>query len=244
MSRATSLPAVAVSAEHGRFRQARAGLADGQESRPEVMPPLRNAMGFVDGEKTHLLVFEQGQEVGIGQALRRREDDLRGAGSERGLGGADLLGGHAAVQLERGDAALAQLVALVLHQGDERRDDDRDAWQQQGRQLVAKRFAGTRGHEGQRRSARQHVGDDLLLAGAQMLQPEGPTQHARHARERGRISLDAWHVEGGGCGNGEGPPAPPKATTVPGLLALEWAHGLLHRRAETFSRSPCPTPRP
>ena len=117
----------------------------------------------------------------LGEALGRREDDLRRAGGDRLLGGVDLVGGDGAVQLERSDAALAQLVALVLHQRDQRRDDERRSRQQQGRKLVAERLAGAGRHHRQGRLARHHVGDRRVLSFAQPLQPEGVAKDARQA---------------------------------------------------------------
>ena len=42
-----------------------------------------------------------------------------------------------------------QAVNLVLHQGDERRDDHRDPAEEHRRQLIAERLAAPRGHQNQ-----------------------------------------------------------------------------------------------
>ena len=65
-----------------------------------------------------------------------------------------------------------QLIDLVLHQRDQRRDDQRQAVQHQGRQLVAEAFAAAGGHDAQAVASGQHGGDDLLLPGAEGAQPE------------------------------------------------------------------------
>ena len=56
---------------------------------------------------------------------------------------------------------------LILHQGDQWRDDDRQAVQEQAGQLVAERLAGPRGKEGERTAAGQQRPDHLLLSGAE-----------------------------------------------------------------------------
>ena len=121
----------------------------------------------------------------IGEALGCREDDLRRARGERRFGRAELVGGDAAVELDGGDAELAQLVALILHQRDQRRDDQRRSRQEQGGQLIAKRLAGAGRHHRERRLAGHHMADHRLLAVAQALQAEGLAQQAREARAPG-----------------------------------------------------------
>ena len=60
-----------------------------------------------------------------------------------------------------------QLIDLVLHQGDQRRDDQRQPVQHQGRQLVAEAFAAAGGHDAQAIASCQHGRNDLLLAVAE-----------------------------------------------------------------------------
>ena len=54
-------------------------------------------------------------------------------------------------------------IHLVLHQGDERRDDDRHTVHQECRQLVAQRFASAGRHQHESILALQHVADHRLL---------------------------------------------------------------------------------
>ena len=83
-------------------------------------------------------------------------------------------------------AGLRQLVDLVLHQRDQRRDDHRTAGQREGGQLVAQRFASAGRHDGEGGPVRQHVRDHGLLAGAQLRQAEDAPQRAvqRHPLRR------------------------------------------------------------
>jgi hypothetical protein len=131
--------------QDGRAAESLDGAADLEEGRAEVMAPLRDAMRFIDDEQARALARHHGDEVRVGEALGRREDDLRLAARDGCLGGAALVGRHGAVELNRLDAELAQLVALILHQRDQRRDDKRGAGSQQGRQLIAERLAGAGG---------------------------------------------------------------------------------------------------
>ena len=60
-------------------------------------------------------------------------------------------------------SGLQQGVHLILHQRDERRDDDRDAVTQQGGDLVAQRLAAAGGHDHQGVAVAGHVIDDRFL---------------------------------------------------------------------------------
>ena len=146
-----------------------------QRQRPvfgaEVVPPLAHAVRFVDGEKTQLPArvqrIQQLQKARRGHALGRgvqQRDVPRQQLPLHGLGLAPVLRG---IEEAGGHASFVQRVHLVLHEGDERRDDQRDAapgpLAGDGRNLVAQRFAAARGHEHQRVAAARDVFDDVLL---------------------------------------------------------------------------------
>ncbi|MPN55541.1 hypothetical protein SDC9_203225 [bioreactor metagenome] len=61
---------------------------------------------------------------------------------------------------------LYQCAHLIFHQRDQRADHNGDAGQQQGRQLVADRFAGARGHNAHRVATGKQLVNNGLLAGA------------------------------------------------------------------------------
>jgi hypothetical protein len=71
------------------------------------------------------------------------------------------------VQSGRPDAAPVQLVNLILHQRDERRDDQRRAGQEKCRQLKAERLSGTRRHDGQQVVTLDDRLDELSLSVAE-----------------------------------------------------------------------------
>src|SRR5262249_37893506 len=68
------------------------------------------------------------------------------------------------VERPRGNRSPIELVHLILHQRDQGRDDDRDARQKHGWELVAQRLAGPCRHHGQHVASAEHGVDDACLA--------------------------------------------------------------------------------
>ena len=137
---------------------------------PEVMTPFGNAMGLVDGDQGQADSRDQVSKGFAGGALRRDIDQVQLARLELldrlgavGIGGGERRGPNP----ERLGGA-----DLVVHQGDERRDDERDTLPGQGRHLVAKRLAGSGRHHRQRVAARHDPADHLLLDAAEVLEAE------------------------------------------------------------------------
>ena len=132
------------------------------------MAPLGDAMGFVDGEEG-----ERDLPEPLGGAVH--EGALGGDVHEAVFAGDGFLLQFAAVgfddgavQEDGGDAHLAELRDLVLHQGDERRDDDGGAiFLQHGGKLVAQGFAAAGGHDDADVAAGGECADDLFLARAE-----------------------------------------------------------------------------
>ena len=90
---------------------------------PEVVPPLGYAVSLVNGDETELQGVEEVAEPGEGDALGGSVQDVEPAVVRLHLYPANLGVGHRAVDEVGGDATLLQGVDLVLHQGDQRRDD-------------------------------------------------------------------------------------------------------------------------
>ena len=96
----------------------------------------------------------------------------------------------------RTHSGLQKRVDLVLHQRDQRRNDDPHPRTQQGRNLVAQRLAAAGGHQHQRIAAVRHVLDDLLLLPAEggiaenalqdVVGKHGGAECRRSGREKGR----------------------------------------------------------
>ena len=111
--------------EHGRRAERAYRAADLQIGRPKVVAPLRYAMRLVDHDEFDGLVLQFSDEIGIRKALGRREDELGATVLQRRLGRGLLFRVLRAIERDRTDACVVQLVDLVLHQGDQRRDDQR-----------------------------------------------------------------------------------------------------------------------
>ena len=67
---------------------------------------------------------------------------------------------------------LSEPVDLILHQGDERRDDDREVVAQQGRKLIAERLAGARRHDHQHVAPGERRIASRMLAAAELPEAE------------------------------------------------------------------------
>ena len=114
------------------------------------MAPLREAVRLVDGDHRDGLLVEDVLEVAGVEPLWCDVDELvpalcNGRKARVGLGE-----GERAVDVGGGDALLDEGVDLILHQGDQRRDDEREAWEDQRRNLEADGFARARRHGGER----------------------------------------------------------------------------------------------
>ena len=217
MSSITASVAVAVSASTGGLPSARQRRGDLEVGRAEVVAPLRDAVRLVDDEEATGCARRASRNRGVDEPLGRGEDDARGAGGDApSPRPRSRPRRRELLSCDGGDAELAQLVALVLHQRDQRRDDERGAGQVQRGQLVAQRLAGAGRHDRERRLARQHVLDHRCLALAQVPEAEGAAQQLREALSpgRGRRSIGSGatrrrrHGEGRGRhGQGQGGPA-------------------------------------
>ena len=142
----------------------------------EIVAPLRDAVGFVDGDQGGLALGEHLGKAGDAEALGRDEEELQGAVEvvDAGLarGGAVAAG----VDALHGEVALLELGDLIFHEGDQRADDQRGAAARDGGQLVAERLAGAGGHDQQHVAAVDDGLADGFLAGAEGGEAEGGLQ--------------------------------------------------------------------
>ena len=143
----------------------------------EVMPPFAQAVGLVDREERDLALLDGGAEAGVAEALGRHQHEPAGAVGERSQHRVGLTRGQRGVEhARRAMSRRCQRIALVAHQGDERRDHDRQPVESQARELVAERLARARGHHDERVASREGRLDGLLLPGAKRLVPEQAVQ--------------------------------------------------------------------
>ena len=149
MSRRTLSVAVAVSAIVGRVAQHAAEVAQPSVIGAEVVPPLADAVGLVDRQQPQFHGPHRFQEAAAAEPFGHDVDQAELA--RRHAVQPLVLLGHRqrAVDERGGDAAGLQLIDLVLHQRDQRRDDERQPVQRQRRQLVAEALAAAGGHDAQ-----------------------------------------------------------------------------------------------
>lgn len=149
--------------------------------RPEVVPPLRDAVRLVDREQRDLAPVQQAQRRLDPQPLRRQIEQIQLTGQELGLHQPPLVHVLRRVQESGPHPERPQRVHLVLHQRDQRRHDDPDPVPYEGRDLVAQRLAAAGRHEYQRVAAGDHMIDDLLLLAAEGVVAEDAVQYVEGA---------------------------------------------------------------
>ncbi len=152
---------------------------------PEVVPPLGHAVRLVDGEKRDLATVEQSQRRLRPQAFRRQVEQVKLPREERRLDQPALAGVLRGIEDARPHAEDGQGVDLILHERDERRDDDARSGAHERGNLVAQRLAATGRHEHERVAAGDDVIDDLPLAVTERLVAEDAPQHARRLADLG-----------------------------------------------------------
>ncbi len=147
----------------------------------EVVAPLGDAVRLVDGEQRQLRAREQRQRPLLQQPLGRDIEDIEAARGDAAFERRLLAIVERRVEERGPDADLGQRLHLVLHQRDQRRDDDAGAGSNESRDLVAQRLAAAGRHQRQRIAAGDHGGDDVGLMRAELPEPEHVGQHLLRA---------------------------------------------------------------
>jgi len=155
---------------------------------PEIMPPLGDAVGFVNGKEGDLHLLQPLQEGIAHQTFRRHIEQLQLAVVQPRQHLACLAFGKGGVVAGRGNAVGYEGVHLVLHQRDQRGDDDADAGTVQGRDLVAERLAAAGRHQDKGVLPADQPVDDLLLQGAEGVVTEDGLQGLAGRGHRGRVT--------------------------------------------------------
>ncbi|OPZ87627.1 MAG: hypothetical protein BWY76_00366 [bacterium ADurb.Bin429] len=155
----------------------------------KIVPPLRNAVRLVYGEKSEGTARKQRQRAVGEQALGRDVKKIEGARFHLLLHPLRFRRGERGVEKGGARAKLAQRAHLVLHKGDERRDDYPHAGTQQRGQLIAQRFAPASGHQHEGIAAGEHPADDRFLLPAKAVVAEDAPQHVAHL-----VGLFLWQA--------------------------------------------------
>ena len=137
--------------------------ADFQIIRAEIIAPLRDAVRLVHDDVAEGQDLQVRLEQRRAQALRRDVQELEipvGSVVERSV---HLPPVHAGVDGQGADAPGGEVLHLVFHQGDQRRDHERKPFLHQGGHLEAHRFAPARGQDGQHVATLGRRRNDLFL---------------------------------------------------------------------------------
>ena len=169
--------------DRGRLAQHPAEVSEAGVVGPEVVPPLADAVGLVDRQQLQPHRPDRLQEAAAAKAFGHDVDQLVLACRHPVQARAQLGHRERAVDQRHRQPQGLELIDLVLHQGDQRRDHQRQAIEHQGGQLVAKALAAAGGHHAQTVLAGQNGRDDLFLPGAERTKPE-PRQVRFQVRAR------------------------------------------------------------
>ena len=147
---------------------------------PEVVPPLRDAVGLVDHEQADPRGAHPLEEAGGGEPLGGHVEEpqlaRQGPLQGRGVGARVLLCVDQRHTLA--EAAGAQRLHLVLHERHQRRDHDREVVTQEAGKLVAERLARPGGHDHEHVPARQRRLAGLALPGPELGEAEELVQRS------------------------------------------------------------------
>ena len=125
MSSRTAGVAVAVKREHGRIAERCDDAAERQVRGAEIVPPLADAVRFVDHEQRNLIVCRIAMNASSSSFSGVTKTILIAPEAMRSTRARFLIFGERRVERDDvGDAELAQHVELILHQRDQRADDD------------------------------------------------------------------------------------------------------------------------
>jgi hypothetical protein len=129
---------------------------------------------FVDGEQVDAGAAQALGEAGVGEALGGDVEQGGAALHEVEVALVLLFAGEVGVDEGRGDAGSLEAFDLVLHEGDERGDDERAAGLERGED-VAEALAAAGGHDGEHVAGGEGA-EDVGLAVAKVGEAEGVAQ--------------------------------------------------------------------
>ena len=173
-------------------RHAREALAQRGELavfRTEVVPPFADAVRFIDGDLRHLPLAQIVEKARQHQPLGGGVEQLVLPLPQAAQASARVIRSERGVEKSGRDSARRELVHLILHQRDERRDDDRQTITQQGWELKAERLSAARGQQREDVAARERIGNDLLLKRSEGLVTEDAFERGKQGRHWGKFQV-------------------------------------------------------
>ncbi len=149
----------------------------------KVVAPFAGTVRLVDRQQSHTGVRDRFEKLSIAQSLRRDVNQVERSRCHLTHHFVLLASGQRAVDQPRRDPQTLQRVDLVLHQCDQRRDDDRGPFACQTWQLITEALSTSGRHHAQHIITAGDGVDDIALTGPKRLQSE-PRQK-RFGRRRG-----------------------------------------------------------
>ncbi len=167
--------------DDARRPPARDHLAEPHVIGTKIVPPLADAVRLVDGEEREPVgdLIERVEETRAPEPLGRDVREAQAPGGHVVETRAELGGRERRGERAGRHAPLREGVDLILHERDERRDDERGPARDDGGELVAQRFSGAGRHDRDGRPPRQHRVDDLALPRSKRLQAEDGAESLR-----------------------------------------------------------------
>ena len=129
-------------------------------------------MRFVNGEAIHLQGGQQGKGSRSQQGLRGQVEEFHAVFPELRYVRPVLFNAQGAVQEKGRNAVFPQLVHLVLHEGDQRGNHDRQSVKDHSWNLITKGLAPSRRHHDQGVLFLQDMGNNLFLEGPERFKAE------------------------------------------------------------------------
>ena len=136
---------------------------------PKVVAPVADAVGLVDRKKTDARVPQTLDQPFRVETLGGQIDQLEPLGIQVSCDVPLLLGSEGAVDESGGHTVGPQGVDLVLHQRDQRRDDNSHAVHADCRSLITERLPAAGRQHDQRVLTLQHAEHRRLLQGAELV---------------------------------------------------------------------------
>ncbi len=138
------------------------------------MPPLTNAMSFIDRQQSDLALLNSVKKLLFTKALRRDVKKLKLSFTETTLATFAILATDGGTQMGGGNAQFLGLLHLIFHQRDQGRDHEhqftaRRIFEKLCGELKAKTFPHSGRHQGQSVFAFEDSFEDLLLFSAKAL---------------------------------------------------------------------------
>ena len=138
----------------------------------KILSPLRNTVRFIDCDHRNRYALGKFEKRGSGQAFRRNIQQLVLSSSGEVQCIAEFLRTHRTVDARGRNACFHKRTDLILHQRNERRNDQRQAGKQHGGHLIADGLARTGRHNAERIPAGKDGANQLILSRAERIVAE------------------------------------------------------------------------